>query len=76
MYHLIVVGVAEKKLGILVDSVISSEEVAVKTISGIKKATGIAGATISADGEPILVVDIYSILKFLEDGGIDSRRLI
>jgi two-component system chemotaxis sensor kinase CheA len=76
MYHLIVVGVAEKKLGILVDSVISSEEVAVKTISGIKKATGIAGATISADGEPILVVDIYSILKFLEEGGIDSRRLI
>jgi two-component system chemotaxis sensor kinase CheA len=76
MYHLIVVGVAEKKLGILVDSVISSEEVAVKTISGIKKATGIAGATISADGEPILVVDIYSILKSLEEGEIDSRRLI
>jgi len=56
--------------------VISSEEVSVKTISGIKKATGIAGATISADGEPILVVDVYSILKFLEEGGIDSRRLI
>jgi two-component system chemotaxis sensor kinase CheA len=76
MYHIIIVGVAEKKIGILVDSVISSEEVSVKTISGIKKATGIAGATISADGEPILVVDIYSILKFLEEGGIDSRRLI
>jgi two-component system chemotaxis sensor kinase CheA len=76
MYHIIIVGVAEKKIGILVDSVISSEEVSVKTISGIKKATGIAGATISADGEPILVVDVYSILKFLEEGGIDSRRLI
>ncbi len=76
MYHIIIVGVAEKKIGILVDSVISSEEVSVKTISGIKKATGIAGATISADGEPILVVDVYSILKFLEEGGIDSRKLI
>jgi two-component system chemotaxis sensor kinase CheA len=67
MYHLIVAGIAEKRIGILVDSVISSEEVAVKTISGIK-AVGIAGATISAEGEPVLVIDTYSILKYLEEG--------
>ncbi len=66
MYHLIVAGIAEKRIGILVDSVISSEEIAVKTISGIK-AQGIAGATISAEGEPVLVVDIYSVSKYLEE---------
>ena len=66
MYHLIIAGVAEKRLGILVDTVISSEEIAVKTIGGIK-ATGIAGATISAEGEPVLVADVYSILKYLEE---------
>lgn len=66
MYHLVVTGVAEKRIGILVDSVISSEEIAVKTVSGVK-ATGIAGATISAEGEPVLVIDVFSISKYLEE---------
>lgn len=66
MYHLVVTGVAEKRIGILVDSVVSSEEIAVKTVSGVK-AVGIAGATISAEGEPVLVIDIFSISKYLEE---------
>ncbi len=71
MYHLIISGVAEKRIGMLVDSVISSEEIAVKTISGIKS-PGIAGATISAEGEPVLVIDIYSISKMLESSNIKT----
>lgn len=66
MYHLVVTGIAEKRIGILVDSVVSSEEIAVKTVSGVK-AVGIAGATISAEGEPVLVIDVFSISKHLEE---------
>lgn len=66
MYHLVVTGVAEKRIGILVDAVISSEEIAVKTVNGVK-AIGIAGATISAEGEPVLVIDVFSISKYLEE---------
>ena len=68
-FHIVVAGAAEKRIGLLVDSVISSEEVSVKSMSEIvSNVVGIAGATLSGSGEPILIVDVFSIVSALEKG--------
>lgn len=67
--HIVIVGAAEKRLGILVDSVISSEEVAVKSLGDMfEGAAGVAGATLSSSGEPMLIIDIPSMIQVLEKG--------
>jgi two-component system, chemotaxis family, sensor kinase CheA len=61
--YVVTVEVGEKRLGLVVDSLYSREEIVIKTLSGILKRTkGISGATILGDGRVVLIVDIAGIL--------------
>lgn len=61
--YIIAVEVGEKKVGVVVDSLYSREEIVIKTLGGILKRTkGISGATILGDGRVVLIVDIAGIM--------------
>jgi two-component system chemotaxis sensor kinase CheA len=54
----VVVGVAEKKLGLMVSRLLGQQEVAIKSLgSYLANVPGIAGSTIMGDGRVALIVD-------------------
>lgn len=67
--YIVVVGLAEKKLGLIIDRFLGQEEVVIKSLGSYLGATeGIAGATILGDGRIRLIVDLiglFSIAKRL-----------
>jgi len=62
--YAVVVGLAEKKLGILIDHFLGQEEVVIKSLGQYLGSTsGIAGATILGDGRIRLIVDLIGLFK-------------
>ncbi len=65
---IVVVGVAEKRLGLVVDELIGNQEIVVKSMgSYIGKIEGISGATILGDGSVSLILDVIGISKMIEN---------
>jgi two-component system chemotaxis sensor kinase CheA len=61
---IVVVGLAEKRLGLVVDELIGSQEIVVKSIgSYIGQVEGVSGATILGDGSVALILDVTGIFK-------------
>ncbi len=62
--YVVTVGIAEKRLGIVVDSLLGRQDIVIKSIgevlSGIK---GIAGATELGDQRTILVLDVVGLIE-------------
>lgn len=66
--YVVVVGLAERKLGLVVDALIGQKEVVIKSLgSYLKNVKGIAGATILGDGSVKLIIDIAQIFKMLTE---------
>jgi len=62
--YAVVVGLAEKKLGILIDHFLGQEEVVIKSLGQYLGSTsGIAGATILGDERIRLIVDLIGLFK-------------
>ncbi|MCK4301907.1 MAG: chemotaxis protein CheA [candidate division Zixibacteria bacterium] len=62
--YILVVGLAEKKLGIMVDRFLGEEEVVIKSMGDYLGSTdGIAGATILGDGRIRLIVDLIGLFS-------------
>lgn len=62
--RVVVVGLAEKRMGIMVDKFLSKQEVVLKPLGRyLGKVQGIEGAAILADGRVTLIVDIEAILE-------------
>ncbi len=62
--YIVIVGLAEKKLGIIVDRFLGQEEVVIKSLgSFLGNTEGIAGATILGDGRIRLIVDMMGMFK-------------
>ncbi|HTX18062.1 MAG TPA: chemotaxis protein CheA [Bacteroidota bacterium] len=62
--YIVVVGLAEKKIGIIVDSLLGQKEVVIKTIGEyLGNVRGIAGSTILGDGRVIMIIDIGELMK-------------
>ncbi|MGL4982560.1 MAG: chemotaxis protein CheW [Treponemataceae bacterium] len=60
----VVVGTAEKKLGIVVDALIGEEDVVIKPLSDhFINSPGIAGASILGDGSVSLIIDVGRLLE-------------
>lgn len=71
-YHFIViVGSADKKMGLMVDSLIGEEDVVIKPLKDkYTNSPGIAGATILGDGTVSLIIDVSQLL----DLGLQRER--
>ncbi|MCG0277928.1 MAG: chemotaxis protein CheA [Thermanaeromonas sp.] len=63
----VIVGLAEKRVGFIVDTLIGEQEIVIKSLGNyIGKIPGIAGATIMGDGRVALILDVHSLLSLLE----------
>ncbi|MEE8432210.1 MAG: chemotaxis protein CheW [Candidatus Desulfatibia sp.] len=60
----VVVGIAEKRLGLVVDELFQQQEIVIKNIGSIlKDIHGIAGASIMGNGEVALIIDVGQIIE-------------
>jgi two-component system, chemotaxis family, sensor kinase CheA len=62
--YVVVVGIAEKKLGLVVSRLLGQQEVAIKSLGKfLANAPGIAGSTILGDGRVALIIDPLGLLE-------------
>jgi two-component system chemotaxis sensor kinase CheA len=72
----VVIGVAEKRVGLVVQGLVGEEEVVIKSLGGYLSDTpGIAGATIRGDGRVTLIVDVNQILAIAARNRAASRAV-
>ncbi|WP_258360084.1 chemotaxis protein CheA [Moorella sulfitireducens] len=73
-YAVVIVGLAEKQFGFIVDNLIGEQEIVIKSLGNfIGKIPGIAGATIMGDGSVALILDVRSLVDNL--GVAEGREL-
>lgn len=62
--YVVIVGLAEKQIGLEVDGLIGQKEIVIKSLGNlIGKIPGIAGSTILGDGSIILILDVAEIIN-------------
>jgi two-component system chemotaxis sensor kinase CheA len=62
--YVVVVGLAEKRVGLVVDAVEGQQEIVIKTLGDILRETpGIAGATELGNRKTILVLDVGALIE-------------
>lgn len=65
---IVVVGIAEKRYGIKVDSLVGQKEIVIKSLGKyLSNINGIAGSTIMGDGKVVMIVDIAEIISKLKN---------
>jgi two-component system chemotaxis sensor kinase CheA len=63
-YFVVIVGINDKKMGLLVDSLIGEEDIVIKPLKDKYTSTpGIAGATVLGDGTVSLILDVSQIVE-------------
>jgi two-component system chemotaxis sensor kinase CheA len=74
-YFVVIVGSGEKKIGLLVDSLIGEEDVVIKPLRDhYTNAPGIAGANITGDGTVSLIIDVGQLLELGLRHEMERRR--
>lgn len=75
--YVVIVGSAEKKMGLIVDALIGEEDVVIKPLKDeFSNTPGIAGATILGDGKVSLIIDVTQLLELGAIKQIQSRQRI
>ena len=73
--YVVVIGLAESKLGIIVDTLVGQEETVIKSMGDyLQGINGIAGATIRGDGGVTLIVDIASLMDMAKGLKVNIRE--
>lgn len=63
-FYVVIVGLAEKRIGLVVDSLIGEQEVVIKSLSRFcGDVKGVSGATILGDGNVALIADVNGIIE-------------
>lgn len=74
--YVVVIGLAENKLGIVVDGLVGQEEIVIKSMGDyLKGIEGIAGATIRGDGGVTLITDVAAMMEIAKDIKVDVTQL-
>jgi len=75
--YVVIIGVAEAKLGIIVDTLVGQEEIVIKSMGDyLQNTPGIAGATIRGDGRVTLIIDVGAMMEMAKDIKVDIRAEI
>jgi two-component system chemotaxis sensor kinase CheA len=62
--YVVVVGLAEKRLGFIVNKLVGQEEIVIKSLGDYLSGNeGIAGATIMGDGRVRLIIDVAGVME-------------
>lgn len=71
--YIVVIGVAEKRMGLIVTRLLGQQEVAIKSLGKfLAKAPGIAGSTIMGDGRVALIIDPAGLMEMDDSGSVGS----
>ena len=63
-HYVVIVGTSERKMGLIVDSLIGEEDVVIKPLRDhFTNSPGIAGANITGDGKVSLIIDVSQLLE-------------
>ena len=63
LYYMVVLGRAEKRMGMLVDRLLGQQEIVIKALDDyLGDAYGVSGATILGDGRVVLIVDTARVI--------------
>jgi len=72
---IVIVGSVDKKIGVMVDSLIGEEDVVIKPLRDqFTNSPGIAGASILGDGSVSLIIDVSQLLELGVKQEIDARN--
>ena len=64
--YVVVIGLAETRVGIVADSLLGQKEVVIKSLGGyLGNVEGIAGSTILGDGTVKMIIDIGELIKLV-----------
>ncbi|MBE3030327.1 response regulator [Campylobacter sp. RM9344] len=75
--YVVIIGVAETKLGIIVDTLVGQEEIVIKSMGDyLQNIPGIAGATIRGDGRVTLIIDVAAMMEMAKDIKVNIRAEI
>lgn len=75
--YVVIIGLAEQKIGMIVDSLIGQEEVVIKSLGEyLKNIQGIAGATVRGDGKITLIVDVVAVMEMGRDIKVNLNKII
>jgi two-component system chemotaxis sensor kinase CheA len=71
----VIVGTAEKRMGLMVDSLIGEEDVVIKPLHDqFTNSPGIAGASILGDGSVCLIIDVSQLLELGQKKELEERQ--
>ena len=72
--YVVIVGLAEQKIGIIVDYLVGQEEIVIKSLGYYLKGTdGIAGASVRGDGKITLIVDVPAMMEMAKNVKTNAR---
>jgi len=72
--YVVVIGLAEAKLGVVVDTLVGQEEIVIKSLGDyLQGIEGIAGATIRGDGRVTLIIDVAALMNLAKGITVDIR---
>ncbi len=73
--YVVIIGLAESKMGIVVDGLVGQEEVVIKSMGDyLQGIEGIAGATIRGDGGVTLITDVAAMMHLAKDIKVDLTK--
>ena len=71
----VIVGTSEKRVGLMVDSLIGEEDVVIKPLHDqFTNSPGIAGASILGDGSVCLIIDVSQLLELGQKKELEERQ--
>ncbi|KZL92327.1 chemotaxis protein CheA [Clostridium magnum] len=74
---IVVIGVAEKRFGIVVDKLIGNQEIVVKPLgSYIGKVEGVSGATILGDGSVACILDVVGLSRMISSKIVEENIIL
>lgn len=75
--YVVIIALAEQKIGVIVDYLIGQEEVVIKSLGYYLKSTrGIAGATVRGDGKITLIVDVAAMMEMAKEVKVSINNVI
>ncbi|BCZ18748.1 Histidine kinase CheA [Helicobacter sp. NHP19-012] len=75
--YVVIIGLADQKIGLIVDYLIGQEEVVIKSLGYYLKSTkGIAGATVRGDGKITLIVDVGTMMEMAKNIKVNVNSLM
>ncbi|RVZ56587.1 hybrid sensor histidine kinase/response regulator [Helicobacter pylori] len=75
--YVVIIGLADQKIGVIVDYLIGQEEVVIKSLGYyLKNTRGIAGATVRGDGKITLIVDVGAMIEMAKSIKVNITTLM